>query len=348
MSEKSDPASSGLLAGPAFARSRAADGLPGRGLLLRRLGGAMLAMFLAMVWVDRAGGGVGIGTIEESPELIHARLKAKAEQEYKDGMEALARGDTRRAVGFLLRVAKARIDSPYPAKAFEQLKTITAQGVQDFQVARELVAGEDPEAGVLELTRIVRTYFGLYPAKQAGILLAELNKNSRFQQALMAGKMADDLEQAKDLEKQAEALAKGEEIRDPEPAEEEGAGAETAKPKDPPPKPMTAEEREAARIERISQAYDAYRRIAAQCPDTAPGKEAAAAIARLEKDKDLVARMKRGAAEAAARQWLGLAENYFKAGRPDLAREYCAKILAKHAEMPQADAARALLGNLKK
>jgi len=313
-----------------------------------RRAGAMLAALLVVAWGGRAGAAVGWGTIEEPPEVVHARLKAKAEQEYKDGMEALARGDTRRAVGFLLRVAKARIDSPYPAKAFEELKKITAQGAQDLQVARELVAGEDLEAGVLELTRIVRTYFGLYPAKQAGALLADLKKNAKFQQALLAGRLADDLERAKDLEKQAEALAKGDEIRDPEPPDEEGVAEEPPKPKEPPPKPMTPQEREAARMERISQAYDIYRRIAAQCPDTAPGKEAAAAVARLEKDKDLTDRVKRAAAEAEARQWLGLAENYFKAGRMDLAREQCEKILAKHPSVPQADAAKALLEALKK
>jgi hypothetical protein len=79
---------------------------------LRRI--AAVALVALILPTCPAFAAVGMGTIEEPPEVIHAKLKAKAEQEYKGGMEALAKGDTARAVIFLLRVAKARIESPYP------------------------------------------------------------------------------------------------------------------------------------------------------------------------------------------------------------------------------------------
>jgi tetratricopeptide (TPR) repeat protein len=204
-------------------------------------------------------------------------------------------------------------------------------------------------------------YFGLYPAKQAGALLAQLMQDPKFQQALKAGKAAEEVAKARDLERQAEAIAKGEDPADPGPPDDEDAAEgpkagkpdETPKVKPPakpkePAKPMTAEERKAARIEHLSRAYDIYRRVATQFPDIAPGKEAAVCMARLEKDAELITLKKQADVDQEARQWLGLAENYFRAGRFDVATEFCDKILAKYPNLPQASQAKALLGRMKR
>jgi len=297
-----------------------------------------------------------MGSIEEPPEVTHAKLKEKAEADYKDGMAALAKGDTARAVQFLRRVYGARIESEYPKKAAAELQKLEEQCGQEFVVARQLVAGEDPEAGVMELTRISRTYAGLPSAKFAGAFLLQLKQDPKFQQALIAGKAADDLEKAKDLEKQAEAIAKGEDVKDPGPSPEDESADPSKTPPKPakeppkaaPAKPMTAAERQAAHDERLTQAYQIYSRVAATCPDTKPGKEAAAAALRLEKSGDFLARKKQADAEREAKQWLGLAEAYYKGGRFDLAYEFARKVLENHPDVPQAAPAKALIEKMKK
>jgi hypothetical protein len=44
---------------------------------------------------------------------------------------------------------------------------------------------------------------------------------------------------------------------------------------------------------------------------------------------------------------MGLAEAYFRAGRMDLARQQCQKILAEYPQSPQAAAAKDLLDHIK-
>ena len=164
---------------------------------------------LASAGPRRAGAGVRMGTIEETEEAKHAKAKEQAKAYYKDGMQALAEGNVARAVQRLLWVAKMgrmRIDSPYPEQAFEQLKILADRGAKDLAVARELVAGEDHAAGVKELRRITRVYLGLAPAKEAGRLLRELEKDPAFREAVLAQGLADDFEKARALEAEAEAI----------------------------------------------------------------------------------------------------------------------------------------------
>ena len=315
----------------------------------------VLLAALVVLAAGAARAGVGFGTIEESEEAKHAKAKEQAEQYYKEGMQALAEGNVERAVTRLLWVAKMgsqRIDSPYPEMAFNALKGLAEQGSRDLAVARELVAGEDMEAGLKELKRISRVYSGLWPAKEAGRFLRELEKDPRFQQALRSQSLQEDLERARALEQEAEAvlhptpdaLGEKENAQTGEfpPADTGGpeAAAET-------PTEMTDEERRAARLEKLLEAYALYERIVCQGAATESGREADAAMKRLQADAALAARLREVQAQRQAREWLDLAINYLRAGRADLAREYLEKIVKAYPDSPQADEARAFLKDLK-
>jgi len=322
-------------------------------------GGVLAAVLLAAAPAVRAA--VSWGTIEEPPEVTHAKWKQKAEDDYKEGMKARAAGDTANAVRILLNVygyGRMRIDSPYPQKAADELKVITEEGMKDLAVARQLVSGEAPAAGVQELKRLTRTYFGLPPAKIAGTLLRQLEADPRFQGTLKAERLSEDLDRAQALEAEAEALAKPPAPAAPAPAASAAESPQTAPAAaDPKPQPagavtvstrdLTGPERRAACLERLVAAYELYGRIAQQGPETEPGKKAIAARQRLDQDADLAARIKQAQARQQAREWLGLAQNYFRAGRIDLANEYCRKVIAEFPGTPEAAEARALMAPAK-
>ena len=324
--------------------------------------GGMLAALTVLVVVPMARAAIGMGTIEEDPAVVKQRWLDKAEEDYKEGMKARAAGDTANAVRFLLRVAdteKRRLGSPFAPKAFDELKAICEEGRKELQVARQFIAGEDPAAGLSELKRILRVYLGLWPAKEAGTLMRQLEGDAQFQATLKAGRLTEDLKKAEALEAQAAALLnppKPEAEKKPEakpdpsklptvppaPPKPEGVGAATVRPRE-----LTEKERQAARIDRLLEAYDLYGRLVAQGADTEPGKKAAEARARLEKDADLMARLDQAKTERKAKELLSLAENYFRAGRFDSAREYCRKLLAAYPQTPQAADAKMLLERLK-
>ena len=313
---------------------------------------AMAIMLVVLVWTAPARAGVSMGTIEESDAVKHAKAKEQAEAYYKDGMQALAEGNVERAVQRLLWVAKMasmRIDSPYPEQAFEQLKVLVDRGSKDLAVARELVAGEDHAAGVKELKRIMRVYLGLAPAKEAGLLLRELEKDPAFREALLAQGLAEDLQNARALEAEAETIlhppAAGAPESEPRPV---GSGdVDAGGPAPEPARKLTPEERQATRLEKLVEAYALYDRVVRQGGQTEPAKAAADAMARLRKDAALAERLANVEAERQAREWMGLATNYFKAGRFDLARVYCEKVIASHPNAPEAAEARDLLEALK-
>jgi tetratricopeptide (TPR) repeat protein len=305
-----------------------------------------------------ARAGVSMGTIEEDPVVVKQRQLDKAEADYKEGMKARAAGDASNAVRLLLRVAETEkhgLRSPYAPKAFDELKVIFEEAQKDLQVARQLVAGEDPAAGLSELKRIMRTYMGLGPAKEAGTLARQLEGDAQFQATLKSGRLAEDLKKAEALEAQAAAALdppKPEAEKKPDPSKlptapppapmPEGVGAVNVRPKE-----LTPAERQAARIARLLEAYDLYGRIAAQGPDSGPGKKAAEARARLEKDADLMARIELAKAERKARELMSLAENYYRAGRFDSAREYCRKVISTYPQTVQASDAKTLLERMK-
>jgi tetratricopeptide (TPR) repeat protein len=324
----------------------------------------MVLALAVLAWAGRARADVRMGTIEESEEVKHAKAKEQAEAYYKDGMQALAEGNVERAVQRLLWVAnmgRMRIDSPYPEQAFEQLKILADQGAKDLAVARELVAGEDHAAGVKELRRIMRVYLGLAPAKEAGRLLRELEKDPAFREAVLAQGLAEDLEKARALEAEAEAIlhppAAGAPESEPQSAEPPApepeprpAGSGDVKAGGPAPEPakeLTPEERQAKRLEKKVEAYALYDRIVRQGGETEPAKAAAEAMARLRKDAAVAERLAKVEAERQAREWMGLATNYFKAGRLDLARQYSEKVIASYPNAPEAEEARDLLEALK-
>ena len=308
--------------------------------------------------------GVSIGTVEEDPNVTHEKYKKKAEDDFRDGMKARGEGDTGTAVRILLNVAemsRMRIDSPYPEKAFNELKVIVEEARRDLAVARQLVAGEDPAAGVSELKRIVRIYMGLGPAKDAGMLLRQLDSDPKFQATLRSGRLAEDLKKAEALEAQAEALVRPPAVKIPEKQVEDSTGRDVppeAKPAPAAPAPdpavaartvreLSEKERQAARIERLLDAYEIYGRIVKQGGDTEPGKKAAAARERLEKDADLMARIRFFQTERKAKELLGLADGYFRNGRMDLARQYYAKVVSDYPQTQQAADARAALERFK-
>ncbi|MBE3099481.1 MAG: hypothetical protein IMZ44_20375 [Planctomycetes bacterium] len=440
-----------------------------------------------------------MGTIEEDPEVRKAMIRQKVEENYKEGMKARAAGDLATAVRYLRWAATTRCDTQFPELAFNELKVITEEGKKELEVARQLVSGEDLAAGLGELKRIARIYFGLGVAKDAGALARQLESDPAFQARMKAGRLMEELKKAEALEAQAEALLRppgvpppaatpakppqmppaavpvtpaAEEVPalpppapegPPAPAAADGpvnlapwapkppsaaagappavgpakppaegsetsaapspkspweeilrdmpvaqatpaekspltqifpgrpspGGGETPAPaaagKDPvpagappapppvgppnlaalptlPPEPpnppgvitlsvkpreMTEAERRVARMELLMQAYDIYCRVAQQGAGTEPGKKAAEAKARLEKDADLMARIKAVQADRQAREWMSLADGYLRAGRFDLARQYCAKVISEFPQSQQAADARAMLEHLK-
>jgi hypothetical protein len=113
------------------------------------------------------------------------------------------------------------------------------------------------------------------------------------------------------------------------------------------PKEMTEAERKIARLDLLGQAYEAYGRIAQQGGETEPGRKAADARTRLEKDAALMARIRAVDADMKARALMKMADGYFAAGRTDLARQHCMKVISDFPQSQQAADARALLERLK-
>lgn len=327
----------------------------------RSCGTALVTLLVALAASPPSGAGIGIGTIEEDPAVTKERWREKAEALYKEGMKARAAGDAKNATRFLLRCAKLgkmRIDSKYPEMAFSTLKVMVEEARKELAVARDFLSGEDPEAGMMELKRISRIYFGLSPAKEAGKLMRQLEADPKFRATLKAAKLGEELARAKALEAEAAALAKP-----PEPKPDPTTPPEPTPsklPTTPPPthpagvtvaavatKPMTPTQRREARIAKLLQAYEIYGRLAREGKGTAPAIQADAARRRLEQDAGVMARLRSARAEKQAKEWLSLATNYFRAGRFDSARAYCTKILAECPKTPQADQAKALLEGMK-
>ena len=329
--------------------------------MARTLAIALLTLAFALAAAPEARAGIGMGIIEEHPSAAKERWREKAEEAYQEGMKARAAGDTTNAVRFLLRCAnmgKMRIDSKYPEMAFNELKVIVEEARKELVVARDFLSGEDAAAGMLELKRITRTYFGLWPAKEAGKLMRQLEGDPKFQAALREAELAEELARAQTLEAEAAALVKPPDPKPPEAAPSDGPASAlpTAPPETRPegvtvaavaPKTMTPEERREERIAKLLEAYEIYGRLARDGAGTKPGIKAEAARRRLEQDADLIGRIRDAQAEKQAREWLGLATNYFRAGRLDSAREYCTKILSECPKTPQAAEAKALLDGMK-
>jgi hypothetical protein len=291
--------------------------------------------------------GVSTGIIPDDPEAIHQAYLKRAEEAYTLAVKARAAGDIPTAIRLFLEVAdmlRVHLDSPYPQKSAEELQAIAAQGTRELAVARALVAGDDPAAGLDELHRIARIYAGLEPGKLAGAQALLLDTDPQFQATLRAGRLAQDLKKAAALEAEAAALATGPAA---EPAKIEPGKTPPADVPGVVQKMMSDKERETARVQRLLDAYEAYGRIVQAGADTEPAKQAAAARARLEKDGSLMARLKQAQAERKAREYLGLAEAYVKAGRQDRAKEFCQKILAECPDTPQVVRAKEILGSLK-
>jgi len=282
---------------------------------------------------------------------------------------------------------RMRIDSPYPQKAADALSELARDGLRELDVARDLAAGEAPHAGLLELKRITRTYLGLRPAKQAGALLRQLQADPAFQARLRAAELAEQLARAEALETRAAALPAEADLGDvkgdtsaegekaggtgAEPAagvsgEAQGAKTEAAGHSDPPgssdgptelPWPedahaahrtLTPAERRRRRLDLLAEAHALYARLAELGEGTDVGKKAAAARRRLEQDPRLMARIRRSRLRDQAREWLGLATNYMRAGRIEKAREYFEKILAECPDTPPAREARGFLDGMTK
>jgi len=327
----------------------------------RTAASALVTVVVALAAAPRAGAGVGMGTIQEHPAAARERWREKAEEWYKQGMTARAAGDTKNAVCLLLRCAKLeqmRIGTQYPVLAYNELKVIVEEARKELVVARDFLSGTDPAAGVMELKRITRTYFGLWPAKEAGKLMRQLEGDPKFQATLKEAALAEELAKAEALEAEAAALAKPPEPKPKQPPP--SADPKTQLPTTPPQSQpegvttatveaasMTPNQRREARIAKLLEAYEIYGRLAKQGAGTDPGTKAAAARRRLEQDADLMPRIRAAQSEKRAKEWLGLATNYLRAGRLDSARQYCKKILSECPKTPQAAEAKSLLDGMK-
>jgi len=300
-----------------------------------------------------------MGTIEEDPEIRKAKVRQQVEGWYKDGMKARAAGNLADAVKFLKWAATTPCDTEYPELAYNELKVISDDARKELDVARQLVGGEDPAAGLDELKRITRIYSGLGVAKDAGALSRQLESDPSFQAKLKSGRLAQELAKAEALETRAEAVlhppAAEKPAADKPPSDKLPAAAPPAAAPNPPgvitasvkPREMTEAERKLARLDLLGQAYEAYGRIAKQGGETEPGRKAAEARARLEKDAGLMARIKAAEAETKARSLMKMADGYFGAGRLDLARQNCLKVISDYPQSQQAADARALLERMK-
>jgi len=345
----------------------------------RALAILMGAAVVVLVWPVAGRAGIGIGTIEEDPRVTHEKWKRKAEEDYKTGIQARAAGKKAEAVKYLIRAydigRRMRIDSPYPQKAADALVELTREGLRELDVARDLVAGEAPQAGLLELKRITRTYLGLLPARQSGSLMRQLEGDAGFQARLRRGRLAEQLARAEALEARAAALAaaadldesgEGKTDADGPHAAAGDAAAEAAGqkktsglPTEPPlpegvdaadvrERPTTEAERRARRLDLLAEAHAIYARLAETGKGTEVGKKAGAARRRLEQDAGLMVRIRRARLRDQAREWLGLGTNYMRAGRMDKARAYFEKIVAECPDTPQARQARGYLEGMTK
>jgi tetratricopeptide (TPR) repeat protein len=308
----------------------------------------ILFVFVILAAAGPLRAGIGMGTIEEDPETRKAKVRQQVEGWYKDGMKARAAGNLSDAVKFLKWAASTRCDTEFPELAFNELKAISEDAKKELEVARQLAGGEDPAVGLDELKRITRIYSGLGVAKDAGALARQLEADPSFQAKVKAGRLAGDLKKAEALEAQAEAIVRPPATEkppavDPAPAGK-APGVITAAVK---PKEMTEAERKIARLDLLGQAYEAYGRIAQQGGETEPGRKAADARTRLEKDAELVARIKAVDADTKARALMKMADGYFAAGRTDLARRQCMKVISDFPQSQQAADARALLARMK-
>ena len=86
--------------------------------------------------------------------------------------------------------------------------------------------------------------------------------------------------------------------------------------------------------------------LADEFPDTKAGRAAAARIAEMKADKQLMAGIRLQAAEKDCKSWLSMARNYVKAGMPEKAGPYLKNILAKYPDTPFAEEARKLLAEI--
>ncbi|MCX5655514.1 MAG: hypothetical protein NTY65_12785 [Planctomycetota bacterium] len=311
-----------------------------------------MVVFLLLATAGPLRAGIGTGTIEEDPETRKAKIRQQVEGWYKDGVKARAAGNLADAVRFFIWAAKTRCDTEYPELAFNELKVISEDAKKELEVARQLAGGEDPVAGLDELKRITRIYSGLGVAKDAGTLARQLEVDPSFQAKLKAGRLAEDLKKAQALESQAEAVAKppaaekppaGKAAPAPPPADKvPGVIAATVRPKE-----MTEADRKTARLDLLGHAYEIYGRIAQQGGETEPGRKAVEARSRLEKDAELMARIKAVDADTKARALMKMADGYFRAGRPDLARQYCTKVISDFPQSQQAADARTMLERIK-
>jgi len=312
-----------------------------------------LAVFLLLATAGPLRAAIGVGNIEEDPETRKAKIRQQVEGWYKDGMKARAAGNLADAVKFLKWAATTRCDTEFPELAFNELKVISEDAKKELDVARQLAGGEDPAAGLDELKRITRVYSGLGVAKDAGALARQLESDPSFQAKLKSGRLAQELKKAEALEAQAEAVLHPPPAEKP-PADKSPAAPPAAAPTPPgvitaavKPREMTEAERKLSRLDLLGQAYDAYGRIAQQGGETEPGRKAAEARSRLEKDPQLMARIKAVEADTKARALMKMADGYFRAGRLDLARQNCAKVLADYPQSQQAADAKAMLERLK-
>lgn len=297
-----------------------------------------LAALVVLTGVSTAAGGVGMGVIEKSPAQKEAERKEKVKEFYEEGMQALAEGRTQRAVRSLLWAAKSNVDSPYPRKAFDELKKLRDQAARELEVARELISGKEAKEGVKELRRIMVTYAGLGPAKTAGHMLRELENDPKFREALLSYRLAEKLQEAVKLEAEAAAQADLDAAGTANPldAMEEGDGESESD-----------AEADRKRVDLLTKAWTIYERITEMGPETEPGREAAKALARLKTDTTLVARIERRRQEQKAAGWMSMAATYYQAGRMDLAKDYCLKIIKECPKAPQTERAKAMIESIR-
>ncbi len=88
--------------------------------------------------------------------------------------------------------------------------------------------------------------------------------------------------------------------------------------------------------------------FAAKYPKTKAGAAAADRAKAMRADPELTKRLKNAAAEADCKGWLSMARNFLKAGMPEKAEPYLAKVIEKYPKTEYADEARKMLADVAK
>lgn len=100
------------------------------------------------------------------------------------------------------------------------------------------------------------------------------------------------------------------------------------------------------KAKKYTRALKEFASVIKEYPDTPAAKKAKKKLARLKKDKKIMAKVRRAEAKKKCTAWLDMARSLAKAGNPAAARKYYQRILDGFGDSPYADTARIEMARL--